>query len=89
MTKKGSYSNIGTVVGATYPQQLKELREQQRGFILVPGYGAQGGSGKDIVDAFDDKGLGGLVNSSRGITSYYQKNWSSTAGVWTLCQRKS
>ncbi|WP_353892240.1 orotidine-5'-phosphate decarboxylase [Proteinivorax hydrogeniformans] len=70
---KGEYSDMGVVVGATHPAQLAELRKKQKGFMLVPGYGAQGGSGKDIVDAFDDGGLGAVVNSSRGITSYYKK----------------
>ncbi|MGC9320244.1 MAG: orotidine-5'-phosphate decarboxylase [Armatimonadota bacterium] len=62
------YSSVGAVVGATYPQQIRELREAMpRTPLLVPGYGAQGGSTADVVAAFDDGGLGAVVNSSRGI----------------------
>jgi orotidine-5'-phosphate decarboxylase len=62
------YSLLGAVVGATYPQQLAELREVLPGILfLVPGYGAQGGSARDVAAAFDDAGLGALVSSSRGL----------------------
>ncbi len=68
------YSGVGAVVGATYPEQLKELREKlPHTFFLVPGYGAQGGGAKDVAGAFDQKGLGAIVNSSRGIMCAYQK----------------
>ncbi len=69
------YSGVGAVVGATYPQQLKELRAQMpKTFFLVPGYGTQGGKSQDISLAFDDNGLGAIVNSSRAIMCAYQKS---------------
>lgn len=71
---KYGYSNIGAVVGATYPEQLTELRARApHTFFLVPGYGAQGASAKDIAGAFDEKGMGAIINSSRGIMCAYQK----------------
>lgn len=70
---KHGYSNVGAVVGATYPQQLIELREKMpHTFFLVPGYGAQGGGAKDVAHAFDKNGIGAIVNSSRGIICAYQ-----------------
>ena len=71
---KYGYSGVGAVVGATYPQQLTELRKElTHTFFLVPGYGAQGGTAKDIAGAFDSNGLGTIVNSSRGIMCAWQK----------------
>ncbi len=68
------YSGVGAVVGATYPEQIKRLREiLPHTFFLIPGYGAQGATAKDIAAAFDKNGLGGIVNSSRGIMCAYQK----------------
>ncbi len=68
------YSSVGAVVGATYPQQLADLRKElPHTFFLVPGYGAQGGGAKDVAGAFDEKGLGAVINSSRGIMCAYQK----------------
>ncbi len=68
------YSGVGIVAGATYPEQIKRLREVlPHTFFLIPGYGAQGASAKDIAAAFDKNGLGGIVNSSRGIMCAYQK----------------
>src|SRR5258707_9272145 len=62
------YGTVGAVVGATYPQELAELRETMPHVpFLIPGYGAQGGAGKDIAAAFASDGLGAVVNSSRGI----------------------
>lgn len=62
------YSAVGAVVGATYPEQLKEMREKlSHTFFLVPGYGAQGGGAEDVKYAFDANGLGAIINSSRGI----------------------
>ena len=62
------YSYIGAVVGATYPEMGKALRKiMPKSYILVPGYGAQGGKGKDLVHFFNEDGLGAIVNSSRGI----------------------
>jgi len=64
----GNYGSVGAVVGATYPQELAELRQAMPHVpFLIPGYGAQGGAGKDIAAAFGPDGLGAVVNSSRGI----------------------
>lgn len=69
-----SYSYVGAVVGATYPEMGKVLRElMPKSFILVPGYGAQGGKGEDLVHFFNKDGLGAIVNSSRGIIAAYQQ----------------
>lgn len=72
------YSRVGAVVGATYPQQLSEMRQKMpHTFFLVPGYGAQGGGAKDVAGAFDENGLGAIVNSSRGIICAYKKgDWA-------------
>lgn len=67
------YSYVGAVVGATYPEMGKVLRNvMPKAFLLVPGYGAQGGKGKDLVHFFHKDGLGAIVNSSRGIIAAYQ-----------------
>lgn len=67
------YSYVGAVVGATYPEMGKVLREiMPKSFILVPGYGAQGGKGADLVNFFNKDGLGAIVNSSRGIIAAYK-----------------
>lgn len=71
---ESGYSPCGAVVGATYPAQLTELRVAlTHTFFLIPGYGAQGGAAKDIAGAFDAKGLGAIVNSSRALMCAYQK----------------
>ena len=63
------YSSIGAVIGATFPEEGRRLRElMPRALILVPGYGAQGGSAKAAAECFNEDGLGAIVNSSRGIT---------------------
>ena len=68
------YSYIGAVVGATYPEMGKVLRKlMPKTFILVPGYGAQGGKGADLVHFFNEDGLGAIVNSSRGIIAAYKQ----------------
>ena len=68
------YAGVGAVVGATYPQQLGELRKAlPHTFFLVPGYGAQGGGAADVAPAFDEKGLGAIINSSRGIMCAWKK----------------
>jgi orotidine-5'-phosphate decarboxylase len=68
------YSGVGAVVGATYPAQIQELRAKlPNTFFLIPGYGAQGGTAADLAAAFDSRGLGGIVNSSRGIIAAYKK----------------
>lgn len=72
---KYGYSGVGAVVGATYPEQLAELRARlPRTFFLIPGYGAQGGTAADISLAYDKNGLGGIVNNSRGIMCAWQKS---------------
>ena len=68
------YSGVGAVVGATYPEQLRELRSAlPHTFFLVPGYGAQGGGAKDVAPAFDTNGRGAIVNASRSILCAWQK----------------
>ena len=68
------YSYVGAVVGATYPEMGKVLRKiVPKTFILVPGYGAQGGKGADLVHFFNEDGLGAIVNSSRGIIAAYKQ----------------
>lgn len=70
---KYGYSNVGAVVGATHPAQAERLRERlPNTFFLVPGYGAQGGTADDLKVCFDSKGLGAIVNSSRGILCAYK-----------------
>ena len=69
----GAYSNVGAVVGATYPEMSKILRKlMPRTYFLVPGYGAQGGTAQDLKHCFNEDGLGAIVNSSRGIICAYQ-----------------
>ena len=64
----GEYSNVGAVVGATYPEMSKILRKlMPKTYFLVPGYGAQGGTAEDLKYCFNQDGLGAIVNSSRGI----------------------
>ena len=68
------YSYVGAVVGATYPEMGRVLRRlMPKAYILVPGYGAQGGKGADLVHFFNEDGLGAIVNSSRGIIAAYQQ----------------
>ena len=75
------YSYVGAVVGATYPEEGKLMREvMPKSFILVPGYGAQGGKGKDLVHFFNKDGLGAIVNSSRGIIGSYQQQQYASYG---------
>lgn len=71
----GEYSNVGAVVGATYPEQAKALRKlMPHTFILAPGYGAQGATAQDLSGFFDENGSGAIVNSSRGIIAAYRKD---------------
>ena len=73
-SKEGVYSNVGAVVGATYPEQARILRKlMPHTFILAPGYGAQGATAQDLSVFFDPDGLGAIVNSSRGIIAAYKK----------------
>ena len=72
---KHGYSSISAVVGATYPKQLKELRElMPQAYFLIPGYGAQGGKAEDIALGFDEKGLGGIINASRSLMCAYKSD---------------
>ncbi len=69
-----SYSYVGAVVGATYPEMGRVVRKiMPKSFILVPGYGAQGGTAEDLVPFFNEDGLGAIVNSSRGIIAAYKQ----------------
>ena len=76
------YSAVGAVVGATYPEMGKVLRKvMPKAYILVPGYGAQGGKGKDLVHFFNEDGLGAIVNSSRGIIAAYKQEQYAKFGA--------
>lgn len=74
---KYGYSSVAAVVGATYPEQLKKIREKApHTYFLIPGYGAQGGKAEDIALGFDDNGLGGIVNASRSLMcAYKSEKW--------------
>ncbi len=75
------YSYVGAVVGATYPEMGRVLRRiMPKAYILVPGYGAQGGRGKDLVHFFNKDGLGAIVNSSRGIIAAYKQEQYAAFG---------
>ena len=76
-----TYSNVGCVVGATYPEMGKILRKlMPKTYILVPGYGAQGGKAEDLVHYFNPDGLGAIVNSSRGIIAAYKQDKYASFG---------
>ncbi len=82
MSMDGEYSNVGCVIGATYPEMGRALRKKlPHTYILVPGYGAQGGKAEDLVDYFNSDGLGAIVNSSRGIIAAYKKDEYSKFGA--------
>ncbi len=81
LSMDGHYSNIGAVVGATYPKMGEILRRiMPKSYILVPGYGAQGGTGKDLKPFFNSDGLGAIINSSRGIIAAYRNEKYSKYG---------
>jgi len=72
---ENGYSSVAAVVGATYPEQLKTLREQMpHTFFLIPGYGAQGGKAEDIALGFDKNGFGGIINASRSLMCAYKSD---------------
>lgn len=76
------YSYVGAVVGATYPEMGKVLRRiMPKSYILVPGYGAQGGKAADLVHYFNEDGLGAIVNSSRGIIAAYRQEKYAAFGA--------
>jgi orotidine-5'-phosphate decarboxylase len=94
------YGSIGAVVGATYPQQLVELRSAMpTSWILVPGFGAQGGNAADVAGAFDNRGLGAIVNNSRNLifaharpeykASCGEKNWQRAVELATIEMNQS
>lgn len=90
LTGRNGYSNLGAVIGATYPDELKCLRGLMPGvFFLIPGYGAQGGGAKDIVSGFDKAGLGSIVNSARGIIFAYRKYQKYDIEDFALAARKA
>ncbi|WP_313075495.1 orotidine-5'-phosphate decarboxylase [Lacrimispora sp.] len=71
----GTYSNVGAVVGATYPEMSSVLRKlMPNTYFLVPGYGAQGGTAEDLKPCFNEDGLGAVINSSRGIIAAYKQD---------------
>ena len=81
LSEDGAYSYVGAVVGATYPEMGAALRKvMPKAYILVPGYGAQGGKGKDLKPFFNADGLGAIVNSSRGIIAAYQQEKYASYG---------
>lgn len=81
-TRDGAYSNVGAVVGATYPEMGKRLRKvMPHAYILVPGYGAQGGKAADLAPYFNADGLGAIVNSSRGIIAAYKQERYAAFGA--------
>lgn len=82
LTGSHGYSSVGAVVGATYPEQAKVLRQiMKHAYILVPGYGAQGGTAKDAANSFNPDGLGAIVNASRSIMCAYKSDmWKDKYG---------
>ena len=82
MVGRYGYSAVGAVVGATHPAEAKILRERlKHTFFLIPGYGAQGGKAEMLKNCFDARGLGGVVNNSRGILTAYKKNGGTYYGA--------
>lgn len=80
---KSGYGNIGAVVGATYPEQLVELRQEMPNTIfLIPGFGAQGGTAADIAGGLDERGLGAVINSSRGIIFAHERPEYQAQATW-------
>ena len=79
---ESGYSSVGAVVGATWPEQARALREiMKKAYILVPGYGAQGGTARDVVNSFNSDGLGAIVNASRSIMcAWKSEKWSDKYG---------
>ena len=74
------YSSVAAVVGATYPEQLEQIRKiAPHTYFLIPGYGAQGGKAKDIALGFDSNGLGGIINASRSLMcAYKSEQWKNS-----------
>lgn len=80
VTGEYGYSSVGAVVGATYPEQAKISRSlMKKAYILVPGYGAQGGTARDVVHSFNSDGLGAVINASRSIMcAWKSERWSAS-----------
>ena len=93
---ESGYSCVGAVVGATFPAQAKKLRKlMPRNIFLVPGYGAQGGSAKDVKACFNEDGFGAIINSSRGIIfawensdRFSEKDYAEAAREAVLAMKK-
>jgi len=84
------YGSIGAVVGATYPAQLASLRSKMpNAWLLIPGYGAQGGTAKEIGAGFDSEGLGAIVNNSRGIIFAHQSEKYRSLPTWQMAVEAS
>ena len=82
LSMDGDYSNVGAVVGATYPEMSRVLRRlMPKTYFLVPGYGAQGGTARDLKPCFNEDGLGAIVNSSRGIIAAYKQEKYASFGA--------
>jgi orotidine-5'-phosphate decarboxylase len=80
---ESGYGNIGAVVGATHPEQLARLRANMpRTIFLIPGFGAQGGTARDVAGGLDENGLGGIINSSRGIIFAHEKEQYKELPSW-------
>lgn len=89
-TSPDGYGSIGAVVGATYPEQLQAMRHRMpNAWILIPGYGAQGGSAADVAYGMDANGLGAIVNSSRGIIFAYENAKYESASSWQAAVEKA
>ncbi len=87
---ESGYGSVGAVVGATYPEQLAELRQQMPNVpLLIPGFGAQGGTAADVAGGFDDRGLGAIVNSSRAIIFAYEQDEFASASSWQLAVERA
>ncbi len=82
-TGSSGYGNVGAVIGATYPEQLSELRTQMpTTLFLIPGFGAQGGTATDVAGGLDENGLGGIVNSSRAIIFAFENDAYAGSSSW-------
>jgi orotidine-5'-phosphate decarboxylase len=81
---------VGAVVGATYPEQLRSMRARMpNAWILIPGYGAQGGAASDVKHGMDERGLGAIVNSSRGIIFAYENSKYQALPTWQAAVERS
>lgn len=84
------YNLVGAVVGATHPEEAKILREMMPNtFFLVPGYGAQGATAKDVAVNFDSNGGGAIVNSSRGLMFAYEKENGTSVEQWREASKRA